>query len=56
MIRDRRVDHRSVGLSFSEPFLAFLQVFIEQHGQVSDHERQHNPRKELGGVSKLRFK
>jgi len=39
VIRDRSVHRRSLGLSFSKPLLAFLQVFIEQHGQVPDHER-----------------
>ena len=47
MIRDRSVRRRSVGSSFSEPFLAFLQIFVEQHGQVPDHERQYNPSEEL---------
>jgi len=54
-IRDRGIHHRSAGLSFSKPFLAFLQIFIEQHGQVPDHERQYNPSKKLRRVSKFRF-
>ena len=54
-VRDRSVRSRSVRLLFSKPFLALLQVFIEKHRQVPDHERQHNPGKELGRVSKLCF-
>lgn len=55
MTRNRSAHSPSPGLSFSKPFLALLQVFIEQHGQVPDHERQHNPGEELGRVSKLCF-
>ena len=47
MVHSRDVHHRSVRSSFSKPFLALLQIFIEQHGQVPDHERQHDPGKEL---------
>ena len=55
MIRDRSVHHHSVGLSFGKPFLAFLQVFIEEHGQVPDHKRQYDPGEEFGCMSELRF-
>ena len=40
MVRGRSVQRRrSMRPLFSEPFLAFLEVFIEKHGQVPDHER-----------------
>jgi len=42
-------------LSFGKPFLAFLQIFVEKHGQVPDYKRQHNPSKELGRPSEFRF-
>jgi hypothetical protein len=54
MFRDRCVRLLWMGL-FGKPFLALLQIFIEQHGQIPDHERQHDPREELGCVSKFRF-
>lgn len=53
LVHDRSVHSCSVRLLFSKPFLALLQIFIEQHRQVPDHERQHNPGEEFGRVSKL---